>query len=166
MITYNRDQPFATDGIEVVLFKDGGSTDVTGSGTTYWFNNAEIKDGDKAVTASYGMKEIEVKYSSYITRFFIAVPAAAGFPSGIVVTKPPAKTEYKRGDAFLTAGMEIKLFESGWITDVTAGDASYSWTARTLNLTTPVWEQQAARKQSPPNTAATARNFPLPLTST
>ena len=130
---YPHNHPFDTAGIEVKLYKDGHSDDITDK-VTYSWNSSPLKPGDTSISAEYGPKDITVSYSGgglkFDTVFRVNVMSDL-LPDGLVVTKPPATLEYPRNSPFDPAGIGVTLFEGGFAKNVTES-VTYSWNGNGL----------------------------------
>ena len=128
---YERNQGFGTDGIEVMLFRNGGAIDVTGS-VAYGWDGGKLED----VTKEFGTKKITVSHNGRsvfdTAAFWIEVsPADGRDPDRLEITLQPRLTVYPAGTGFDPEGIRVVLGGDGWERDVT-GEVGYGWSGGEL----------------------------------
>jgi hypothetical protein len=132
---------FSSAGLVVAAVYDDGSS-ATITGWTLSWNNADLADGNTAITAATGTKTVAVAYEGASASFAITVKAAGVALTGISIASQPTKTTYTVGEAFSSAGLSVSA---------SYGDGS----AETVTGWTLSWNNASLSEGSTAITAAT-----------
>jgi len=116
---YVIDEPFSTEGLEVVGVWSNGKEKAVTDYTLSAEGIANLEDGDTAITASPGEKEITVAASGKETTFTINVVSSLGTLQSISVSG--YQVNYAKDEPFTTTGLVVTAtYEDGQV-PVTSG---------------------------------------------